>query len=644
MISLFRNFFQSKIGLPIFIGFLIIVALAFAASDISGSATFGGLSGDDKVAVVGDQAITSNEMNAAMNNALDRARQQNPTITMPQFVAAGGLERELDLLIDRYAVGLFAQKYGLRAGDNLINSEILQIGAFRNLTGEFDQATYQAALQQQGITDAMLRRDIADGLLAQQILRPALAALSLPRAAARQYAALVTERREGAIGVVPSALYAPEGDPTRAQLQGFYDENRARYILPERRALRFARFGVDAVPPVPAPSEAQIAARYRRDAAQYAAQDRRAITSFVVPTREAAQALVQRVRGGMSLEAAAREAGFNVSSGEPRGREELASATSAALAEAVFAAEEGDILDPARSTLGFYVARVDEIERTPARELSAVRSEIVQQLEDEARAAALAQLSSEIEELVDTGSSLGDVAEAYGLEVETITGLTADGRRFGVPGSALSPTLQPVVDVAFQMEESEPQLAEIVPGEQFLVFDVADIVASAAPPLAEIRDEVIEAWRLEQGSEEAREVANRVLEQVRAGTPLAEAMRSENAQLDEVDQISLSRRALIEGGQRIPAPLVLMFSMAQGSTKLLEGEGNVGWFLVDLDTIATDPIADDDPLLAQTREQIGGAMTGEYASQLSAAIREEVGAERNAEAIEALRRTLAGES
>jgi peptidyl-prolyl cis-trans isomerase D len=37
-------------------------------------------------------------------------------------------------------------------------------------------------------------------------------------------------------------------------------------------------------------------------------------------------------------------------------------------------------------------------------------------------------------------------------------------------------------------------------------------------------------------------------------------------------------------------------------------------------------------------------MTGEYASQLSAAIREEVGAERNAEAIEALRRTLAGES
>ena len=152
MISLFRNFFQSKIGLPIFIGFLVIVALAFAASDISGSSTFGGLTGDDKVAVIGNESVSANEASAAANNGLDRARQNNPTLTMPQFVAEGGLDSELDLLIDRYSASLFAQKYGLRAGDNLVNSEILQISAFRNLTGDFDQEAFQAALRRQGIT------------------------------------------------------------------------------------------------------------------------------------------------------------------------------------------------------------------------------------------------------------------------------------------------------------------------------------------------------------------------------------------------------------------------------------------------------------------------------------------------------------
>ena len=146
MISLFRNFFQSKIGLPIFIGFLIIVALAFAASDISGSSTLGGLAGDEKVAVVGGEDITNTELTGAMNNALNRARQENPTITMPQFVAGGALDGELDLLIERFAVGIYAQEYGLRAGDNLVNSEILKIQAFRSLTGEFDENVYRSAL------------------------------------------------------------------------------------------------------------------------------------------------------------------------------------------------------------------------------------------------------------------------------------------------------------------------------------------------------------------------------------------------------------------------------------------------------------------------------------------------------------------
>ncbi|MEO1221243.1 MAG: peptidylprolyl isomerase, partial [Pseudomonadota bacterium] len=355
MISLFRNFFQSKIGLPIFIGFLVIVALAFAASDISGSATFGGLSGDDKVAAVGDTTISANEANGAINNALSRARQENPTITMPQFVAEGGFEAELGLLIDRYALGTFAREYGLRAGDNLVNSEILQIQAFRSLTGEFDQETYQNALRRQGITDAILRKDIADGLLSQQLLRPALGATTMPKAVAKHYASLVLERRSGQIALIPSFGYAPEEDPGDEVLSAFYESNRSNFILPERRTLRFAAFGADSVSADLTPSAAQIAARFETDAASYAAQERRAFSSFVVPTEDAAKAIAERIRGGVSFEAAAAEAGFNVSRGELRDREATGTATSFAVAEQLFQTERGSLIEPARSALGWYV-------------------------------------------------------------------------------------------------------------------------------------------------------------------------------------------------------------------------------------------------------------------------------------------------
>ncbi|EAQ30254.1 peptidyl-prolyl isomerase [Erythrobacter sp. NAP1] len=644
MISLFRNFFQSKIGLPIFIGFLVLVALAFAASDISGSATFGGLTGDDKVAVVGGEPITSNEMSGAMNNALDRARDQNPTITMPQLVANDGLNRELELLIDRFAIGQFAQEYGLRAGENLVNSEILQIGAFRNVTGEFDQATYQAALRRQGITDAILRKDIADGLLAQQLLRPAFAAPQLPRAAARQYAALVLERRQGRIGLVPSSEYAPDGDPTDEQLNTFYSENRANFILPERRTIRFARFGADSVQTVAEPTDAQIAARYEADAAQYAAQERRAISTFVVPTEAAAQALVERIRAGLSLEAAAQQAGFNVSSGELLDRESMSSSTSFALAEAVFAESEGDVITPQRSQLGWYVARVDDVENTPARSLADVRGEIAAQIRREAVAAQLIDLSSQIEELVDTGTSLMDAATQFGLEVTAVPGVLADGRIFGTPGQTLNQAVRPVLETAFQMDEGEPQLAELVAGEQFLIFDVSDITESAAPPIAEVREEVTAAWRRNEGNRIAQQAANRILEDVRSGTPLAEAMRAENPSLTQVERIDLERRELLANpNQRVPTALILMFSMAQGSTKILEEENDLGWFLVDLDEIVVPEVANDNPILDQTQNSLAQALAGEYNAQFAAAVREEVGVERNEEAVEALRRQLAGE-
>ena len=78
MLSFFRRFFQSKIGLPIFIGFLVLMALAFAAADITGS-TFGGVSGGATgVAAVGGEPIANSELVTAANTGLDQLRASRP--------------------------------------------------------------------------------------------------------------------------------------------------------------------------------------------------------------------------------------------------------------------------------------------------------------------------------------------------------------------------------------------------------------------------------------------------------------------------------------------------------------------------------------------------------------------------------------
>lgn len=644
MISFFRRFFQSRIGLPIFLGFLAIVALAFAASDITG-VTFGGIGNSERAALVGDDRIDAAELASTAQAALERARQENPTLTMEQLIAEGGLDEVLDQLIDRYAIGAYAEAAGLRAGDNLVNSEILQIPAFRGPTGEFDEEIYRAALARQRISETVLRRDFADGLLAQQMLVPAIGSPQMPRAVARRYASLLLERREGQIAVIPSQTFIGEQEPGAEAVAEFYAENREDYLRPERRSVRFAVFGAQNVNADVSATPAEIAARYEENKARYQASETRDITLFVVPTEAAAQSLVRRIRAGeITLAAAAREAGFSTTQITARTREQLERDQSAAVARAVFEADRGAIAEPARNSLGFTVARVDAVNTTSARTLAQVRDELAEEIASQKRAAALADLSARIEAEVDSGTALSEIAESFDLELETSPPVLADGTVFGNPEQQVSPLVRPILEPAFGIEESEPQLDELVPGQQFIIYEIAEITPAAAPPLAEISEIVSADLRRARASRTARATADRVLKKVRAGKSLGEALAEEEQDFPPVDTITLSREQLLQQTRgNVPPALVLLFSMAQGTTKLLEAPRSQGWILVDLDRIETGEVADDSPLLAQTAQQLQATLEDEYARQVTRAMREEVGVTINQDAVDAVRKQLLGD-
>ncbi|OGS49492.1 MAG: peptidylprolyl isomerase [Erythrobacter sp. RIFCSPHIGHO2_12_FULL_63_10] len=644
MIQTFRSLFNSKIGLAITFGFIALIALAFASGDISGTGSFGGIAGGDRVAVVGGEKIGNAEFSRSVSSAIDQVREEDPTITMPEFIAQEGLDAVLDQLINRYALAVYARKYGLRAGTNLVNSEILTIPAFRGPDGNFSQDVYQAAIGQQGLTDAMVRRGFSESLLADQLMRPASTGTFLPQKIASQYTALLKERRQGAIAFIPSPMFAPERDPSEKELAAFYADNRDNYIRPERRVIRYASFGIESLDTSINPTPAEINARFQRDKAQYAAQETRRLTQLILPTQDAANALRTRAQAGASLVSLAREAGFSTSAIGPVSRTEYAAQTSADVAAAAFAAGSGAIAAPARSALGWHLVRIDGIERTPARSLEQVSAQIGEQLLVEKRAAALADLSARVEEQLDDGTSLAEMAKELGVEVNSSPALTADGRIYGQPGLSAAPQIMGTVETAFQMEEGEPQLAEIVPGTNFMIFEVSDITPAAAAPLSQVKPQVTLAWRLAEGSKLARKAVDRLVKRLAAGDSLDKALAAEKQPLPPADRVNLSRQELVAQAQQVPAPLALFFSMAQGSSKWLAAASDLGWYLVNLETITADPVAADDPLIAATQAQLQSVLVSEYQDQMVAAMRKELGVERNDDAIEAVRKQLVGAS
>lgn len=640
MLQFFRNIFKTKLGLVLTFALLALIALAFATADVANTGSFGGVAGGDRVAVVGDTKISTSELSRAATQALERARRENPTLSMPAFIAQGGLELALNQLIDRTAIAEYARDQGFRVGDNLINSEIRQIGAFRGPDGNFSAEIYKNAIAQQGLTDAMVRDDLRQGLLAQLMLEPASLGAEYPQGPANRYALLFKERRIGSIGFLPSSAFAPAGEPDRAALERYYQSARNRFIRPERRVIRYASFGPEAVEGRITPTPAQIEARYKRDAAQYAEREQRSFTQLIVPTQAAAQAIRQRVAGGTSLEAAAQAAGLKTSSLAAIDKAALTSQASAAVANAYFGAAEGALTAPARSPLGWHIARVDDVQRRAGQTLAQATPAIREALIVENRARVLADLSAEVEQQLDEGATLPEVARTLRLTAQTTGELLATGQ--GYDGAPPAPAeLAPAIATAFQMEESSPQVAQVGP-DRFVIFEVTRIIPSAVAPLAEIRADVVAAWRAAEGARAAKAAADRVLARLARGGTLAAALAAEKPGLPAPDAINLSREELAARRERVAPPLALLFSMAQGTAKKLEAPGDGGWYLVDLDRIELGSLAANDPLAAQARRELGTAFANELTQQAVAAIRKEVGVEINRAAVEAVRKQLSG--
>src|SRR3982751_3336814 len=99
MLNMFRNFTKSRVGLIVVFLVLGVIALAFAAGDVTGLSGSGGAK--SKVpAKGGSRQITDAGVSAEIDRFLKARRAEGQNVTMEQFLGGRGLEMMLDQLID----------------------------------------------------------------------------------------------------------------------------------------------------------------------------------------------------------------------------------------------------------------------------------------------------------------------------------------------------------------------------------------------------------------------------------------------------------------------------------------------------------------------------------------------------------------
>ena len=635
MLSSFRRLSKSSAGTIVLVLFLLMILASFALADMQ-SLSLGtpGGGNSSSLATAGRASVTDRDLDAAMQRRLADARQQNPAADYAAIAA--DFDPILGALIQDRALQAFAAEHDLLLSKRLIDAEIATIPAVRGLDGRFSEQAYAQFLQSQRLSDAEVRQILAGALIQRLVLSPAAANPRVPVGLATPYASMLLEARQADILLVPNQRFAGEiGEPSAAQVQAFYNQYRNRYMVPEQRVLNIARIGPEQVANVEATDE-DIAAHYRANQATYGGQATRVISQIVSPTQQAASAIVARAKASGDL-------GPQKIAVGAQSRAQLTELAGARGAAAVFGAEQGAIVGPIQSDLGWHVIKVEAVRNEAGRSLESVRGEIAAQLTDDKRKEALTDLVTRVEDSIADGSSFAEAVRAAGITPIQTPAITAGGVARAQPDFKLPPELAPVLRGGFEIAADDDPIVETLPGEAGYALVGVDHVIPAAPaPLQSIRAQVTQDWKTKQANDRARAVATAIAARVAKGESLQAARAASSANLPAVQQAGLRRMDLAQMQGNVPASLAMVFSLAEGRSRMIADPQGRGFVIVKVTKITPGNARLQPQLVSRTQSEFQETAAGEYVQQLSQAIEAEVGVERNEEAIAAAKRRITG--
>jgi len=644
MLSIFRN--NPKLVVAIF----SLVALAFIATGVithempgMGGSTSGSSAG--AIATIGDATVTPEDLEQQVRSRYQQASQQQPGLDMASFMAAGAYDAIVDQSIGATALEQYAHKIGLAASDKQIDGQIAGIPAFRGPDGKFSQAAYEAALQQQRLTDKAVRSDIGGTILRQMVYLPATGAMTLPDGLVKPYANLIMETRAGEIGFVPIAAMQGAAAPTDAELQGFYKSHVAAYTTPERRVLRYALMGRDQVAAKAVPTDAEIKQVYTSAPDKYAARETRDLAQVVLPDEAKAKAFKASVAGGKSFAEAAQAAGFNAADTAigVKTQAQLSQQVGAAVATAAFATPDGGVSNPVKSDFGWVVVKVNKVNHVAATTFEAARAQIAADLVKSKQDKALADLVAKVQDAIDNGRGFADLAKANGLAIVETPALTASGIAPDQPAYKPSADVQPLLAPGFKTNPDDPASVQtVLPNERYALLAVGHVIPAAPIPFAQVKARVATDFTASRANDRAKAIATAIQAKVKAGTSMADAFKTAPVKLPAVNATQGRRMDLARLQGNVPPPLAALFRTTVGSAQIVPAPGGQGWYVVHVSKVTP---ADDKALAPATQASRGDllqAANDEYLEQLASSAKIAVGAKRDDAAIMALRLKLLG--
>ncbi|PVZ87335.1 peptidylprolyl isomerase [Serratia sp. S1B] len=498
---------------------LALIILSFVLTGV-GNYLIGGSS--DYAAKVNSQVIERGQLEQAFQSERNRMQQQ----LGDQFSELAGNEgymrqlrhQVLMQLIDKTLLDQYAKKLGLTVSDEQVKEAIRKEPYFQT-DGQFDNDKYLALINRSGFSPESYAQSMRQQLINQQMIQGFGGSdIVLPNEA-QAMVALMLQERDVRLATIDLKAIQAQQTASDDELKAYYEQNKNSFTAPEQVKVSYILLDATAMQNKVTVTEADITAYYDQHQSNFGQPERKKFSIIQLKTEAEANAVLDELKKGADFATLAKKKSTDIVSSRNGGEMDWMEPGSMPdeLKQANLT-EKGQLSGVVKSSVGYLIVRLDDIQASKVKPLSEVHDALAKQVKLEKAVDAFYALQQKVSEAAtNDNESLASAEEAAGIKAAHTEWFTRDN-----PPAVLNSksVVQAIFGGSLIGENGAPGSNSdviTIDGDRAVVVRVVAHQPESIKPFDKVKDDVVAMVKRNKAVQAAKLQAEKLLVELKQG-------------------------------------------------------------------------------------------------------------------------------
>lgn len=417
-------------------GILVLVILSFAFTGVS---SYLGSSSEPSAATVNGEEISKSALEQAYQSERARLEQQlgdmYDTLASNESYLASVKQNVLERLIADKLVDQAAADLGLTVSDQQIKTAIMNEPAFQT-DGKFDNDRYLALIRQLGYQANSFRDMMRGDMTRRQLVVTVVGSEFVLPGEAEYLAKIQGQTRDIRYHVVDAEPMLATVSVSDEEANTYYQQNQSLFVRPETISLDYIELSANQLASAIQVSDEEAKTYYDENKAQYLQPEKRLAAHILVSlgddedaAKAKAEAIMTKLKAGEDFEALAKSDSDDSFSGEQGGKLDWfeQGVMEAPFDQALFALEKGQYSDIVKTSFGYHIIKLLDLQAASTSPFEAVKDKIVAQIQQDKAVNEFYTLQQRLSDVsYEVPDTLAEAAKEVGVAVKTSPVFTRD--------------------------------------------------------------------------------------------------------------------------------------------------------------------------------------------------------------------------